>query len=129
MKLQLKLAPKLALIFVAFALLVVLGLGTPIYYYGRSVLLDSRVSDLVSAAIEKQAALAYWVEERERDLGTLADSPHLAKHFGKLDERSSLAGEPAKHLGHCLLVVLEVEIAEATNSEVLYRFSGIELER
>ncbi len=92
MKLQPKLAPKLALIFVAFALLVVLGLGTPIYYYGRSLLLDSRVSDLVSAAIEKQAALAYWVEERERDLEALAVSAHLAEHFGNLDVSALHAG-------------------------------------
>ncbi len=88
MKIQLKLAPKLALIFVAFALLVVLGLGTPIYYHGRSALLESRISDLVSAAIEKQAALAYWVEERERDLGTLAASRHLAEHLANLDLRA-----------------------------------------
>ena len=57
MKLRMKLAPKLALIFMAFALLVVLGLGTPVYYYGRSALLHASVSDLVSGAIEKQAAL------------------------------------------------------------------------
>jgi PAS domain S-box-containing protein len=94
MKIRLKLAPKLALIFVVFALFVVLGLGTPIYYYGRSALLDASVSDLVSAAIEKQAALDYWVEERQRNLVTLAASPHLADHVGNLEPRVPYAKEP-----------------------------------
>jgi len=55
---------KLTLIFILFAGAVLVGLGIPAYNNGRAALEAATVSELLTTAIEKQAALNSWVADR-----------------------------------------------------------------
>ena len=85
MRLRLRLTPKLTLVFILFAALLLVALGVLAYSSGRSALEAATVSGLLSSAIEKEAELAAWVEERQSDIATLVASPSF------LDDLTTLA--------------------------------------
>ena len=77
MKLSLKITPKLTLVFVLFASVVLVGISLFAYYSGRSALEAAIISDLESTATEKQAALEAWMEEAKLDIGMIASYHHF----------------------------------------------------
>ncbi|HEX9926786.1 MAG TPA: PAS domain S-box protein [Anaerolineae bacterium] len=77
MKLQPNITTKLSLVFVFFAALLLAGVGALAYASGRAALEAATISDLLSTAVEKEAALNTWVEDRQSDLSALADSSDL----------------------------------------------------
>jgi PAS domain S-box-containing protein len=77
MKLQPNITTKLSLVFVFFAALLLAGVGALAYASGRAALEAATISDLLSTAVEKEAALNTWVEDRQSDLTALADSSDL----------------------------------------------------
>lgn len=81
---RLALAPKLTLIFVAFAILVLTAFGVPAYYLGREALLEATTADLLSIAIEKQSALDTWIAERVRDIVHLAGTAQIVDGLDEL---------------------------------------------
>ncbi len=68
---------KLTLLFVLFAGAVLVGLGIPAYNNSRAALETATVSELLTTALEKQAALDTWVAEREHAIGDIANQAHL----------------------------------------------------
>ena len=77
MKLSLKIIPKLTLVFVLFASVVLVGISLFAYYSGRSALEAAIISDLESTVTEKQAALEAWMEEAKSDIDMIASYHHF----------------------------------------------------
>ena len=95
MKLRWGITPKLTLVFVLFAAGVLSIVNILVYSSGRTALRNATISRLLSEAIEKQAALETWVEEKQRDIIVLAANPsltnHLASHLSASDTAELLA--------------------------------------
>jgi PAS domain S-box-containing protein len=72
-----KLTPKLALIFISFAILLVLGVGMLAYNSGRAALEAATFAELESTSVEKSAAIDNWVAEHKSDITALSHSPAL----------------------------------------------------
>lgn len=73
--------PKLTLIFVLFAVLILTGGGMLSYFSGRAALQTATISELLSTATEKEAALNTWIIERQADLSSLAALPVLREEL------------------------------------------------
>ncbi len=65
MKFRLNITPKLTLIFVLFATVLLAVVSLVTYTSGSASLHSAAVSELLSTAIEKQAALEDWVGEAQ----------------------------------------------------------------
>lgn len=70
-----KLTPRLTLIFILYALALLIGVGFLAYNSGRNFLRSATISELQATALEKEAALNRWVEERQTDIAMLASDP------------------------------------------------------
>ena len=121
--------PKLTLIFILFTGAVLAGFGIPAYYSGRSALEAAVVSELLTSALEKQAALDSWVEFRQQGIGEVANLPDLSRtataflaasayspeaanaHAGMLADLENWAGA-----GHRFL---SLEVIEAASGRVI----------
>jgi HAMP domain-containing protein len=86
-KLHLNITTKLTLVFVLFATLLLVGVGALAYSSGRAALEAAITSDLLSTAIEKEAALNAWFENRPVDLTGLTRSPDLLEHAAAFGAR------------------------------------------
>jgi len=76
--------PKLTLVFVLFAAVLLSGLGALAYTNGRASLDAATKSELLSKSADEQAALNNWVDERLSDLTGLADSPSVIDSLATL---------------------------------------------
>lgn len=76
-----RLSTKLTLVFLAFTILLLLGLGIPVFLTIQTGLKSAINSELVSTAIEKQSALDSWVKERQMDLVSISKHPHLVEEI------------------------------------------------
>ncbi len=74
---RLGITPKLTLVFVLFAGAVLSGLNIPAYYSGRAALEAATLSELLTTAIEKQAALDAWIADRQHSIGDISSQVHL----------------------------------------------------
>jgi PAS domain S-box-containing protein len=89
---------KLSILFVLFAALMLAGVSTLAYTSGRQALQEAATSELFSTAIEKQAALNTWVDERLSDLVAQANTPNLiAETRTLMEERSDAADFQTAH--------------------------------
>jgi signal transduction histidine kinase len=79
-RLHLRLTPRLTLIFVLFAAVLLVFVGVLAYYSGRSGLETATISTLLSESVEKEAALDDWIQERQSDLAMLAASPAILEN-------------------------------------------------
>ena len=70
-----KLTPRLTLIFVLYAAALLAGVGLLAYNSGRESLRSAVISELQATAIEKQAALDAWVEDKQAGITRLAADP------------------------------------------------------
>ncbi len=70
-----KLTLRLTLVFVLYAAALLAGVAWLAYNSGKESLRSATVSELQSTAIEKQASLNEWVDEKRMDITTLANSP------------------------------------------------------
>jgi PAS domain S-box-containing protein len=82
--LQLGVTPKLTLVFVLFAAALLAGVGLLSYQNGRAALEAAAVSELLATALEKEAALNAWVEDRRADVASFAASPNLLENVAAL---------------------------------------------
>ena len=88
---NLRITPKLTLIFILFAAATLVGLSLPAYFQGRASLKNATISELFSTSLEKRSALNNWVAEDERDIGDIANSvylQHLVSTIGKVSPDS-----------------------------------------
>ncbi len=74
-----KLTPRFALVFVLYAVALLVGVAWLSYTSGKESLRSATVSELQSTAIEKQSALNEWVAEKRTDITILAASPAVIK--------------------------------------------------
>lgn len=81
---QLGIFPKLTLVFVLFAGGLLSGLGLQAYRNGRAALDEAIRSELFSKAVDKEAGLNNWVDERLSGLSALAKTPSLVGHLEAL---------------------------------------------
>jgi signal transduction histidine kinase len=81
MRINLNITPKLALIFVAFATLLLAVISVLAYTSGRSSLQAAAVSELLSNAIDKQAGLTDWIGEAQVHAGAIASSPYIQERL------------------------------------------------
>ncbi len=96
MKLRLNLTPRITVVFVLFALVLLAGVGFLSYNSGRTTLQAAATSELLSTVIGKETLLNNWVDERLDDLKTLAASPTLSADVAHLAESPhSQAGRAA----------------------------------
>jgi PAS domain S-box-containing protein len=119
---------RLAALFITFALVVLIGVGSAAFLSGRTALLEATKSDLLSSALEKQAALENWATERQANIARLANSPALLNDLDLLLAGSDAAQARTLHdrLVAELLVrsgedqpFLEVSILEPDSGQVL----------
>jgi PAS domain S-box-containing protein len=95
-KFRLGLIPRITLVFVLFAAVLLAGVEWFSYEKGRSALQASTTSELLSAAIQKETELNGWVDERMADLTGLAGSPALREDVNRLvNAPASPAGREA----------------------------------
>ena len=71
------LTPKLTLVFALFAGVLLLGLTIPAYLRGRESLRTASFSELEATALEKEAALDNWIQERQHTLEDIARQTNL----------------------------------------------------
>ena len=81
---KLGIIPKLTLVFVIFAAVLIASLGLLVFRNARSSLQTANISGLLSTALEKETALDAWVEERQDDTAAIAASPHLRDEVMRL---------------------------------------------
>ena len=74
---RLGIATKLTLIFVLIILAVLAGLGIPAYTSARAALTTATYSELLTTALEKQAALNSWVAERQQNITDIANQASI----------------------------------------------------
>jgi PAS domain S-box-containing protein len=70
-----KLTPRLALVFIIYAMALLVSVGLLAYSNGRASLREATVSELQATALEKEEALSSWVEEKQADVEALAANP------------------------------------------------------
>ena len=70
-----KLTPRLTLIFIAYASALLIGVGVMVYDSGRDALREATISELQATALEKDASLDRWVQDRQIDVSALASDP------------------------------------------------------
>ena len=110
-----RLTPKLTLVFVIYASTLLVSVAWLAYTSGRESLRSATVSELQSTAIEKQAALNEWVEEKRADIAILATSPTTIESVTNL-VAASLGSLEAQHAHDRF--VMEVQ-ARVTGGEFL----------
>ncbi len=81
---RLGITAKLALILVLFAAVLLASLGSLAYSTGRRSLQTATELELLSTAIEKEAALNAWVLDGESDMVSLSKSPSLVANAAVL---------------------------------------------
>jgi PAS domain S-box-containing protein len=86
---SLSLTPKVTLVFVLFAALLLMGVGLAAYESGRAALEAATMSDLLSTALEKEAALETWLRERQVNIAALARSPEIVRNAELLLDESA----------------------------------------
>jgi signal transduction histidine kinase/CheY-like chemotaxis protein len=81
---KLRLTSRIILIFMLFAAVLLAVVGALSYRDGSESLKAAAISEMLAVAIEKEAALDIWFEERMGDLDELANAADLQKEIGDL---------------------------------------------
>jgi PAS domain S-box-containing protein len=84
-----KLAPRFTLAFILFGAALLVGVGLLAYNSGREALRAATIFELQSTALEKEAALNIWVEEKQADISALAADPATIQAASALLEAES----------------------------------------
>ena len=85
-----------------FAGIIVASVGALSYTNGRTALRESAAVNVASIALEKEAALELWWEERLEDIATMAGSPSLVEIAQ--DHIAALPAIPENHADHAALL-------------------------
>jgi PAS domain S-box-containing protein len=70
-----KITPRFTLVLVLYAAALFIGVGLFAYNSGRESLRSATISELQATALEKEAALNQWVEDKQADITALAADP------------------------------------------------------
>ena len=102
MKPHLNVTGKLTFILVLFGAVLLGSLGTLAYTSGRAGLQEAAISELLTRAIEKQAALESWITVARTDIAAQANSPVVSEQAAAL--LAAAPGSPEAHVAHDRLV-------------------------
>jgi len=83
-----KLTPRLTLVFILYATALLIGVGLLAYNSGRDSLRSATISELQATALEKQAALNKWVEDKRSGIALMAADP------ATIESAAALIGAP-----------------------------------
>lgn len=129
MKMHLGITTKLTIIFVLFAFLILVSASFFAYKLGGSALKSATTSELLSSAIEKQAALNDWVSDLEVGIIAISNSPPIIRDTAIMSDNP--AGSIEAKLAHDDIVrnllpsvglqqkYLELLIIEPDNGQVI----------
>ncbi len=92
---------KLTLVFVLFAAVLLVGVSILSFENARSALQAATVSELLSTAIEKEAALNSWIADRAADILTITAYTHFQDKVAELIITSEPTARKVAH-GHIL---------------------------
>ncbi|MBU2600870.1 MAG: HAMP domain-containing protein [Actinobacteria bacterium] len=113
MRLRLGITGKLAIIFVVFGAVLLVGLGVSAYVTGRTGLQEAVTAELLSMELEKQRALERWLTEARVDITAKSASPAVVEQSAIL--LSAAPGSPEALAAHDRLVA-EFRPAVATET-------------
>ena len=99
---RLNITVRLVFFIIAFAAILLATVSTLAYNEGRDALQKAALAELLSSAIEKQAALEYWISEARNDIAVEAASPLLLASTAAL--REALPNSPEAQAAHDQLV-------------------------
>lgn len=97
-----RLTSRIILYFVLLATMILVLVGAMSYRSGSDSLQDAAISELLVTAIEKEAALDAWIDERVADLGELANEGDLAVRTAAF--LGAAAGSDARQRAHELIL-------------------------
>ena len=118
MKFRLDITPKLTLIFVLFAVLLLAVVSVLAYSSGRSSLRSAAVSELLSNAINKQAALAEWISDAQVHAASIAASPSIQASLADLRTAQMQSNLNSARAAHDHLVA-EMQVWAGTGRDFL----------
>lgn len=81
-----KLTPRLTLVFIAYATALLVSVGLLAYNSGRDALRAATLSELQATALEKEASLNKWVEDKQVNIRALASDPTTLREANNLRE-------------------------------------------
>jgi diguanylate cyclase (GGDEF)-like protein len=96
------LGTRIALSFLGFGLLLLISLGAYSYKTGSRTLVNDQVSKLTSLAIEKDATIEAYFEERSNDVQKISQDPELVQDASRL--ATARPGSSQAHDAHDALV-------------------------
>lgn len=76
---NLRLTSKLTLVFIVFAMVVLVGVNVLVHAKGQEILISTAITGLEAIGKEKESALENWVLRRQATVEMLADSPDLRR--------------------------------------------------
>jgi PAS domain S-box-containing protein len=85
---RLDITARLVFFLIAFAALLLAGVGALAYTEGRDALQKAALAELLSSATEKEAALESWLFEARNDIAVEANAPFLIASAAALQEAS-----------------------------------------
>ena len=72
-----KITPRFALVFILYALALLVGVGLLVYNSGRDSLRSNTISELEGTALRKEDNLSRWVDAEQADLAVLTADPDI----------------------------------------------------
>ena len=99
---KLRLTPRIGLYFMTLAVALVAGVAVLSYRSGRESLEAATVSQMLATAVEKQAALNAWIEERLDDIEQKASQPDVVRKAAELI--AAVPGSAAARSAHTVLL-------------------------
>ena len=123
-----KLTPRLTIVFIAYASALLLGVGLMAYNSGRDALREATISELQATALEKEASLNRWVQDKQADIAALTTDPaiilaayHLLQAAPNSMEAQAAHGELIENLKPHLTQneILELSLLDPGSGKVL----------
>lgn len=74
-----RITPRFTLVLVLYAAALFIGVGLFAYNSGRETLRSAAISELQSTALEKEAALNQWIDDKQTDITVLAANPAVTQ--------------------------------------------------
>ena len=79
---KLKITPKLTMVFILFAGILLLGLIIPAYFNARAALRTAAVSERLSSALEKEDTINSWISDHIHTIEDIASQESLRQAIG-----------------------------------------------
>ncbi len=114
---KLRLTSRIVLFFVLLAAVLLATVGVLSYRSGSESLKAAAISEMLATAVEKEAALNAWIEERLNDIAQIAIDPAAVEEVTSLVAAAPGSGQA--HSAHAaLLLELEAHVTSSRSSYI-----------